>query len=264
MKRVDRIQLSYNLTFTMPFHCGTGLRVGLIDRTIVRDHDGYLYVPGSTIKGVLREQCEQLARLYEVLDEEMQELIASPHDKEKALWMQGCPHTMVTRIFGSHSSPGLLFFDDARQTNSAKRQYDSKERGSKGKGKYKDTQIDLYTRVRLDRPTRTAARGALYTSEVGSKDLSFEGHITGWLSCTPIEGLKDDPTYSLLLLLAGIHLLDRIGGNKSAGKGQCRCEITTFKRGDTLYEEEQWKLWLDDLEKVSYYSTYGISQEVER
>jgi len=37
MSRVDRIQLFYNLTFQTPFHCGTGLRSGLIDRAIVRD-----------------------------------------------------------------------------------------------------------------------------------------------------------------------------------------------------------------------------------
>ena len=263
MNRVDCIQLSYNLTFTMPFHCGTGLRVGLIDRTIVRDHHGYLYVPGSTIKGVLREQCERLARLYEVLDEEMQEHIVSPHDTEKALWMQGYPHTMITRIFGSQSYPGQLFFDDARQTNDIKRQYDSKERGDKGKGKYKGTQVDLYTQARLDRPTRTAVRGALYTSEFGSKDLTFKGNITGWLACTTIEDLEDGPTYSLLLLLAGMHLLDRLGGNKSVGKGQCQCKITALKRGDMVYEKEQWHSWFDHLDKLSYYSTYGISQEAE-
>ena len=51
MSRVDRIQLFYNLTFQTPFHCGTGLRSGLIDRAIVRDREGYLYVPGSSIKG---------------------------------------------------------------------------------------------------------------------------------------------------------------------------------------------------------------------
>src|SRR5581483_4906004 len=52
--KLDRISITYDMTFETPFHCGTGLRAGLIDRTIVRDHDGYLYVPGSTIKGVVR------------------------------------------------------------------------------------------------------------------------------------------------------------------------------------------------------------------
>src|SRR5437588_6909712 len=39
----DRIQIEYDLKFKTPFHCGTGIRVGLIDRTIIRDNGGYLY-----------------------------------------------------------------------------------------------------------------------------------------------------------------------------------------------------------------------------
>ena len=60
MAKTDRIQLSYDVTFTAPFHHGTGLRLGLIDRTVVRDHDGYLYVPGSTIKGCVRERRDRV------------------------------------------------------------------------------------------------------------------------------------------------------------------------------------------------------------
>jgi hypothetical protein len=196
-----------------------------------------------------------------VLDEEMQEFIASPHDTEKALWAQGHAPTMIARIFGSHNSPGRLFFDDARQTKDAKREYDSKERGRDGEGKYKDAQVGLYTQARIDRPTRTAARGALYTSEFGVRGLTFAGNITGWLECTAIDAIEDGPTYSLLLLLAGIHLLNKLGGNKSTGKGQCQCDITTLKCGEIIYAREQWRSWLDHLDALSYYSTYAATQE---
>lgn len=257
----DRIQLDYELKFTAPFHCGTGLRVGLIDRTIVRDHDGYLYVPGSTIKGCLREQCEWLARLYEELDENMRERIASPHDPQRALWAMGQPVTMVTRIFGSPHHPGHLFFEDARQTDVDKWQYDSEER--KGKGKYKSLQTSQYTQVRIDRLTRMAVPGALYTSEFGIKDFTFTGRITGWLSCMPIETVEGKPTYSLLLLIAGLLMLDRLGGNKSTGKGKCSIEIKQLKIQDKECQKETWQAWLDHLEDLSYYSTDAAGQEEE-
>src|SRR5947209_2956661 len=169
--KIDRIQIEYDLKFSTSFHCGTGIRAGLIDRTIVRDSGGYLYVPGSTFKGVLRERCEQLARMYEELDEDMRELIASPHDELIALRGLGQKTTMVTRIFGSHIQPGQLFFDDARQTDEDKRQYDAQN----DKGRYKNFQVDQYTQVRLNRPTRTAVEGALYTSEFGIRDFVFKG-----------------------------------------------------------------------------------------
>jgi CRISPR/Cas system CSM-associated protein Csm3 (group 7 of RAMP superfamily) len=257
MPKIDRLQLNYDLTFETPFHCGTGLRVGLIDRTILHDHDGYLYVPGSTLKGCVREQCEQLARLYEELDGEMRERIASPHEKQKALWAIGHPITMVTRIFGSPHSPGRLFFDDARQTEKDKQQYDGSE---KEKGKYKNLQATPYTQVRIDRPTRTAVPGALYTSEFGTRDVTFEGSITGWLACTAIETLGGIPTYSLLLLLAGLQMIERLGGNKSAGKGRCSITIKQLMINGTQCEG-LWPSWLDHLETLSYYSTYAAGQE---
>jgi CRISPR/Cas system CSM-associated protein Csm3 (group 7 of RAMP superfamily) len=260
MKRVDRVEVSYNLIFTTPFHFGTGLRVGLIDRTVVRDSSGHLYVPGSTIKGVLREECERLSRLYEVLDEEMYEFIASPHDTETAMRARQSAPTMITRIFGSQNSPGRLFFDNAHQTREELGQYDRREGDRLRKGKYNAAQTELATQVRLDRPTRTSARGALYTSEFGIKNLIFEGAVTGWLECTPIDGIEKGPTYSLLLLLAGMHLLTQIGGNKSTGKGQCRCEITALTCGKEKYEKDAWQEWFNYLDALSFYSSHAVSE----
>jgi len=256
--RNDLVQIAYTLTFTTPFHCGTGLRVGLIDRTIVRDANDYLYVPGSTIKGVVREHCEHLAYLYEDASDGMRELIASPHDEKVALWTLTRPPTMITRIFGSHHSPGLLFFDDARQDEDTQKLYESREKDSTEN--YKNLQIDLSTQVRLDRLTSTAALGALYTSEFGVRDMTFQGTISGWLRCLPIEDLADGPTYSLLLLLAGLRMIERLGGNKSTGKGRCVCDVTEVKiNGQPV---EKWHDWLEHLEALSLYSTaYELYQE---
>ncbi len=262
MQRTDRLELSYDLIFTTPFHAGTGLRAGLIDRTVARDQAGYLYVPGSTIKGVLRQHCEELSRLYEVLDEHMLALIASPHDTQNALWTRGYFATLVTRIFGSHERAGSLFFDDARQTENEMRQYDG-HMGEDSRGRYLAVQTELATQVRLDRPTRTSVGGALYTSEFGSRDILLHGEISGWLECFSIEGIAAPaPTYSLLLLLASLHLLERIGGNKSTGKGHCRCQIKTLKYGRDEYKETQWQDWLTHLDMLSYYS-YAVAQEEE-
>ena len=257
--RNDRIAITYELTFDSPFHCGTGVRESLIDRTVVKDRYGYLYIPGSTFKGVLRERCEQLARFYEVVSDEMLELIASPHDMDAALRGLGSTMTMITRIFGSHISPSTLYFDDARMTDT--RQYDARgdndaTRDNNGKRAYLSTQTDIYTQVRLDRPTRIAATGALYTSEFGVHGLRFEGHITGTLACFSIDDADQGaPTYSLLLLLAGLRLVDRLGGNKSTGKGQCACKITKFQVDDREYSREEWEAWFEKLDELSFYSS---------
>src|SRR5947208_9263981 len=250
----DRLKIEYDLTFTTPFHCGTGIREGVIDRTVVRDDEGYLYVPGSTIKGVLRERCEQLARLYDQQD------ITSPHDAKAALLGLGTRKpSMVARIFGSQNLPGKLFFENARQEESDLRQYDSQELYG-GKGKYKGLQVNVSTQVRLDRPTRTAVPGALYTSEFGASDILFKGTILGWLECTAIDSkaMQDEagqssgvtPTYSLLLLLAGLQMIEWIGGNKSIGKGHCTCTMQAVEVNGIKVKEDTWKSWLKLLDAL--------------
>ncbi len=253
MMYTDRLKIDYDLKFISPFHCGTGIREGLIDRTIVRDDGGYLYIPGSTIKGVLREHCEQLARFYE------QQNVSSPHDAKAALQGLGNNRpTMITRIFGSQNIPGQLFFDDAHQIENDLQQYDSPERS--GKGKYKSLQVSLSTQVRLNRPTRTAVPGALYTSEFGTNDLVFKGTIQGWLGCTAIDSIAQHgitPTYSLLLLLAGLHVVERIGGNKSTGKGRCECAITRMEMSGVEVQRNTRESWLERLDVLTDYDKEG-------
>jgi len=165
---------------------------------------------------------------------------------------------MITRIFGSQNIPGLLFFDDAHQAENDLQQYDSPERS--GKGKYKSLQVSLSTQVRLNRPTRTAVPGALYTSEFGTNDLVFKGAIQGWLGCTAIDSIAQHgitPTYSLLLLLAGLHIVERIGGNKSTGKGRCECAITRMEMNGVEVQRNTRESWLERLDVLTDYDEEG-------
>lgn len=273
--KVDLVQLTYTLTFSTLFHCGTGERTGLIDRSVIRDGEGYLYVPGSTFKGTLREICEQLARLFDPAmgqaDAPPWGSVAAPHDAEAAL--QGLGHespSMVTRIFGSQIVPGRLFFDDARLNEEDRGSYVRESDASSqsrhaGRTSYKALQVNTYTQVRLDRPTRTAVPGALFTNEFGTNDLTFNGSIQGWLECSPIVAVApqnerhpgETPTYSLLLLLAGLRMIERLGGNKSSGKGQCRCDIQELRLNEHPVERERWLSWLDHLHELASYYDAG-------
>ena len=172
---------------------------------------------------------------------------------------------MITHIFGARNVPSRLFFDDARLDPQDQNQYkrtQSREQ-QKGRSDYKSLQIDLYTQVRLDRPTRTALSGALYTSEFGTRDITFKGVIQGWLECTAIESVdlqntrhpEQIPTYSLLLLLTGLRMIERLGGNKSTGKGSCKCELTKIELNGHNMTEDVWKQsWLEHLDELAQYS----------
>jgi len=217
MTQTDQIDLTYQLEFKSPFHCGTGLANGLIHRTVVRDREGYFYVPGSTIKGVLRESCEQIAQVCGLS-------VRDPHDEKKALKAFFEMPNIVERIFGSQYQESPLFFDNAIMTDETKSFFDASP-GKAGKKKYIFMQKETRTQTCISRRTRTVKEGALYTSEFGVPSVSFVGKVYGTLEGIPNE-LSDLPgTYPLFLLVSGIRITERIGANRSTGMGRCRFSI---------------------------------------
>ncbi len=238
--RTERIAITYQLTFESAFHFGTGLRDGLVHRGGARDAAGFLDVPGSTLKGVLRDRCGQLARLFGLKT-------CALHTED---WGEISPDIgIVERIFGTRFHPGRMYFDDAQMIDDDRKLFEFKKNNETLKSKFRAWQTEKRTQVSLSRLTRTANQGMLYTSEYGIKGLRFEGQIVGVL--TGFALAKDRPgTYSLLLLLTGLGTLDRIGGNKSTGAGQIECTVTQLAVGDQDVDSD---VLLDQLENLEYY-----------
>lgn len=55
------MDIRYKIDFYSNWHCGSGLAAGAdVDALVVKDACGLPYVPGKTIKGLLREAAEEL------------------------------------------------------------------------------------------------------------------------------------------------------------------------------------------------------------
>jgi len=210
----ERIDISYVLDFQTAFHMGTGLRNGLIHRGIARDPDGFLFVPGSTIKGVLRDRATLVANTLD-LD------VGYPHETAD-LHDFAVQADITALIFGSRFRPGTLFFDDAKLRAGDQALFDPPQR----RGLFKTKQVEIRTQVSMSRMTGTARHQFLFNSEYGVPTIRFEGQITGLLSGTPME--QGMTTYSGLLLLAALAYVDGLGGSKSSGAGHVACTVTTF------------------------------------
>lgn len=245
-----KIRIAYTLEFLSAFHFGTGMPNGLIDRAIARNQKGYLYVPGSTIKGVVRHRCEQIAELYGLETNE-------PHTKESQRKEANTKDPdIITRIFGSRFLPSNLFFDDATMLEEDRASYF--DGSNPGDGKHKARQVEERTQVSLSRRTRTAKQGQLYSSEYGIKSLRFSGQVYGFLNGTSIMG--EPQTYSLVILLAGLKSIDRLGGNKSAGAGNVTCQVAnSFEYGGSIMSVQ------DVLEEfLSFLELYKDTREETR
>jgi CRISPR/Cas system CSM-associated protein Csm3 (group 7 of RAMP superfamily) len=241
--KTDRIEIHYQLEFERAFHCGTGLRVGLLHRSIARDADGFLYVPGSTIKGILRDHATQIATF---LVPTMK--VPSQHTLKSGLAHMTSQPNIVTHLFGSHYQPGTLFFDDATLCKEQQEFYEP----------FLEQQIEARTQVSMSRVTRTARSGMLFSSEYGTQGMTFDGVIYGMVKGVPIFNDTED-NYSLILLLAALSSLDRIGGGKSAGFGVVTCKLTYLQVNDKKFTgetaEKQVAAYLDLLELFGEYET---------
>lgn len=56
--------LTIKIEFFSPWHCGSGLSAGAdVDSLVIKDINGLPFIPGKTIKGLIREAVEDYAAL---------------------------------------------------------------------------------------------------------------------------------------------------------------------------------------------------------
>jgi hypothetical protein len=56
--------IEYNIEFFSEWHCGSGLAAGAdVDALVIKDKDGLPFVPGKTIKGLIKEAIENIIDL---------------------------------------------------------------------------------------------------------------------------------------------------------------------------------------------------------
>lgn len=52
-------EFKYKIEFHSPWHCGSGLSAGAdVDALVIKDRDNLPYIPGKTLKGLIREAVE--------------------------------------------------------------------------------------------------------------------------------------------------------------------------------------------------------------
>lgn len=249
----DIIDLQYTIYFQSPFHFGTGYSSTVNDRLARRDENGFLLIPGSTIKGIVRENCEKLARLFDLE-------VTGPHvpgdfSGESNLFLRSLlnRHNIIHDIFGSQFKPGKLFFDDAVLDQECREFFDSES--PLMRWRYRSWQVESRTRVGMSRITRTARKGSLFTTEYGRIGLTFQGKIYGRITGPAISTGKG--TYALILFLAGFKMLERLGADRSIGAGVCRFKNISLCVNN---QEEQIDDWLKLIDELEYYQ---LATEVE-
>jgi CRISPR/Cas system CSM-associated protein Csm3 (group 7 of RAMP superfamily) len=211
-----------------PLSLGTGLRRGLIHRTVERTANGFAHIPASSLKGRIRRACEQLARQAElrVCNAPRPDGMCSAHTR-------AC---LVCRVFGMPGRGSHLRWQDARLLEEHRSTFRAN----------REAQFYARTQVQLSRALGTSAPERLFTSEFTVENLRFESSITGWLEVTPIAGDGSTGGYEMLLLLAGLRLANTIGGGVSRGAGWFVLDLPEDAKIDDT--KVPWRDVLDNLD----------------
>lgn len=220
------IWLSLKIQFQSKWHCGSGESSLQADRLIRRDARNCPVIPGSTLKGVIRENCEKLSRTLGF------PAPADPHQTRLTHTGSFAPlidvPSPVDAIFGNKYEEGLLFFRDAKL--SKLQPYDS----------------FFQSRIRMNKILRTVKEKHLFSSEYAiSSTLSiseFTTTIDGYcrnLFCSQ----PGDPPLAFCLLVAGILAIDRLGGDKSTGCGKLKTAFDSIKfDGNPMTQEDVFEI----------------------
>lgn len=211
---MNSIEINFEITTESAFFIGSGLGItGLVDKSCIKDSEGFIYFPGSSIKGKVRYYCKQLTQLpYFRTTIPICETLTNP---EICKSDNPC---LICRLFGSIYTEGSLHFHDAILKEEFKVIL---ERRNPLDIKY---QTSLRTNNKINRYTKTAEAGHLFTTEVGERGFVFNCRIEGEVGGVVVDKVPIE----LALLLAGIRLINNLGGQKSRGLGNSNIIISAI------------------------------------
>ena len=192
------------------FAIGSGLGLaGILDDTIMRDIRGLPYIPGTTLKGVIRDACEEISLIachpyYENVVDEL---------KTVAKLAGGRPNpdqmSPVTRIFGSPLFPAIFEFGSAYLDLS-----DDSIASLIGA-----SAIWSESHNSIEQSIGTAKKDFLFTHEVALPTSSASDIPDYHFGFSIIPLANHIPENLVGLLVCGLRFIDRIGAKKTRGKG---------------------------------------------
>ena len=203
------IKIDLKIHLDVPWHAGSGWGGAVTDRIVLRDEQNRPFLPGSTLKGVVREACEKLSRTLSLPEP------ADPH--AGMLPMNLSP---VDRLFGTPRQGDCLFFRDAVAKDNSLL-----------------PMIQL-SRTKMQRGLGTVLEHHLFTTEA-SPPCQLETAIVGWhetLFCPD----NSYPPFEYALLWAALRSVERVGSCKSVGWGHCRLELLAFEYGGRAVADREF------------------------
>lgn len=220
-------EFTATLTMLSDWHIGSGAgRPGDVDRLVLRDQDGFPYVPAKTLTGIWRDACEQVALGLD--------------NGEEGVWSE-----WVNYLFGDQPAIPL-----PRATETAPRHAalsvrsanvsDPLKRVLKREPILQNTLAFVKPGISIDPNTGSARENFLRFEEMVRGGTVLQASCE--LNLAELENSEEQRAV-YALLVAGTRLVERIGGKRRRGAGQCKLEV-----------EPNIKPWIDWLAQHAEHS----------
>ena len=188
------MDISYKITFYSDWNCGSGLGAGAdVDLLPIKDASGLPFVPGKTMKGLVREALETLYALRKKDSQDIIELMGKENKSSDGRDMQnGCS------FFTNDVIPEEL----SRQICSQKWQ---------------------------DYLFRSIASTAIGDDGVAKKHSLRKVQTT--IPCEMVGSILDVPENMVEEVSDALRFVKRVGYNRSRGLGRCDISVMEIKTG---------------------------------
>lgn len=192
------MNITYKIEFHTDWHCGSGLAAGAdVDALVVKDKDGLPFVPGKTMKGLVREVIEEM----ELIDGRFNE-------------------NSFIQMFGNSEDRNA----DSRLTKKSEN-YDFLQKGNTF-----FTNAELSENERQAIVSNNAARfmyRSISSTAIDNEGIAIEHSLRKMevvVPCTLHGEIKNVPDDLADEVLDALRYIKRLGQNRNRGLGRCTIE----------------------------------------
>lgn len=207
------MKIYYKIEFFSYWHAGSGLSVaGDVDAAVLKDKQGLPYLPGKTLKGLLRDAAEQLLSFGRGSQEQVQKIFGLETAKQERSKEE--KEEEIEGFGQAYFSNALLADDLVAQLQALVPQgnYTKKERDRMFKQVAAPILYSKIASTAIDDETGTAQKSTLRKMEVAVPMVFFAhvDHVTE----------EDKP-----FLLEAMQMVKRMGVQRHRGLGRCEFSI---------------------------------------
>lgn len=223
--------VTYRLKFYSEWHCGSGLGAGAdVDALVVKDKNKLPYVPGKTIKGLIREAVENILYFKSQAKKEEKEGIEenTPFDNVgyHQQWAEQMKEDFI-KVFGNSADKDWNIFVDS-DSKDIKENLQIKSQSFFTNAELEDSLKELILSDINNTEEAERYWHFLYNSvasiSINERGVSESQHLRKLETVVPCElvgQILKVPAAFVPVLQKGMQFVKRLGQNRNRGLGRC-------------------------------------------